>query len=163
MNHISTAKIKNIFILTLFSLSFLFGKATSRDTLPLLHLVDQFDNKVQIKDNSILIISFQKSVSSKIHKYLASKPKDYLEKNNILYISDLSAAPKFMIKLFGIPKMKKFDYKVALIYDDFVADKIEREDDKVTIIKHKKDKIVDIQFVSPKDLNKVFSSGHSLK
>ena len=148
---------KTIF-LTFFSVSLLFAKINSGDTLPPLALIDQFDNKLEVKPNATLIISFQKSISSKIQAYLASKPKHYLKQNNILYVSDMSAAPTFMIKLFGIPKMKKFDYKVALIYDDTVADKIQREDDKITVIKLKRDKIVDIQFILPKDLNSVLKN-----
>ncbi len=147
-----------IIFLTFFSLSLLFAKVNSGDILPPLALVDQFDNKLEVKPNTTLIISFQKSVSSEIQAYIDSKPKHYLEDNNILYISDMSAAPTFMIKLFGIPKMKKFDYKVALIYDDTVADKIQREDDKITVIKLKRDKIIDIQFVSPSDLKTILGN-----
>jgi len=147
-----------IVFLTLLSFSLLFAKVTIGDPLPVLNLVDQFDKNVEIRSDSTLVVSFQKSVSSEIQAYLDSKPKHYLEDNNILYISDMSAAPTFMIKLFGIPKMQKFDYKVALIYDDAVADKIQKEDDKITVIKLKKDKIEGIQFVSPKDLNSVLKN-----
>jgi len=147
-----------IILFILLCLSLLNANLNSGDILPPLALVDQFDNKVEIKNNATLIISFQKSVSSKIQAFIDAKPKHYLEDNNILYISDMSAAPTFMIKLFGLPKMKKFDYKVALIYDDAVADKIQREDDKITVIKLKRAKIVAIQFVSPKNLNSVLDN-----
>jgi len=147
-----------LIFLTLVSFSILFAKVTIGEPLPLVNLVDQFDNKVEVRSDATLVVSFQKSVSSKIQAYLDSKPKYYLEDNNILYISDMSAAPTFMIKLFGIPKMKKFTYKVALIYDDAVADKIQKEDNKITVIKLKKDKIVGIQFVLPKDLNSVLKN-----
>jgi len=147
-----------IFLFILLSFSILFAQATIGKPLPVVNLVDQFDNKVEIRNDATLIVSFQKSVSSEIQAYLDSKPKHYLKQNNILYVSDMSAAPTFMIKLFGIPKMKKFDYKVALIYDDAVADKIQREDNKITVITLKKYKIVGIQFVSPKDLNSVFKN-----
>jgi len=147
-----------IFLFILLSFSLLFAKATIGEPLPVVDLVDQFDNKVEIKSDATLIVSFQKSVSSKIQAFIDAKPKHYLEDNNILYISDMSAAPTFMIKLFGIPKMKKFDYKVALIYDDAVADMIQREDDKITVIRLKRDKVVSIQFVSPKDLNSVLKN-----
>jgi len=147
-----------LIFLTLVSFSILFAKVTIGEPLPLVNLVDQFDNKVEVRNDATLVVSFQKSVSSKMQAYLDSKPKHYLEDNNILYISDMSAAPTFMIKLFGIPKMKKFTYKVALIYDDSVADKIQKEDNKITVIKLKKDKIVGIQFVLPKDLNSVLKN-----
>ena len=147
-----------IILFILLHLSLLHANISTGNTLPSLALVDQYDHKVIVAEDSTLIISFQKSVSSEIQAYLDSKPKHYLKKNNILYISDMSAAPTFMIKLFGIPKMKKFDYKVALIYDDAVADKIQREDDKITVIRLKRAKIMGIQFVSPKDLNSVLEN-----
>ena len=141
--------------LTLISFSLLFAKVTIGEPFPVVNLVDQFDNNVEIRSDATLIVSFQKSVSSKIQAYLTSKPKYYLEQNNILYVSDMSAAPTFMIKLFGIPKMQKFPYKVALIYDDEIADSIQRESDKITVISLRQHKIIKIQFVSPKDLGKV--------
>jgi len=144
-----------LIFLTLISFSLLFAKVTIGEPLPVVNLVDQFDNKVEIRSDSTLIVSFQKSVSSKIQAYLTSKPKHYLEQHNILYVSDMSAAPTFMIKLFGIPKMQKFPYKVALIYDDEIADNIQRESDKITVISLRQHKIIKIQFVSPKDLGKV--------
>jgi len=144
-----------LIFLTLISFSLLFAKATIGEPLPVVDLVDQFDNKLEIRSNATLIVSFQKSVSSEIQAYLTSKPKHYLEQNNILYVSDMSAAPTFMIKLFGIPKMQKFPYKVALIYDDEIADNIQRESDKITVISLRQHKIIKIQFVSPEDLGKV--------
>ena len=142
--------------LTLVSFSLLFAKVTIGDPLPLLNMVDQFDNKVEIRNDTTLIVSFQKNVSSEIQAYLDSKPKHYLEDNNILYISDMSAAPTFMIKLFGIPKMKKFDYKVALIYDKTIADTIQKKDNKITVIRLKGNRIVGIQFVLPEQFIKEF-------
>ena len=144
-----------IFLFILLSFSILFAQATIGKPLPVVNLVDQFDNKIEIRSDATLIFSFQKSVSSKIQAYLDSKSKHYLEQNNILYVSDMSAAPTFMIKLFGIPKMQKFPYKVALIYDDEIADNIQRESDKITVISLRQHKIIKIQFVSPEDLGKV--------
>jgi hypothetical protein len=147
-----------LIFLTLVSLSLLTAKVTNGDILPCLSLVDQFDNKVEIRDDATLIVSFQKSISSEIQAYLDTQPKDFLEENNILYLSDMSAAPTFMIKLFGIPKMKKFNYKVALIYDDVIAKKLQREDNKVTLIRLNHHKIIDIQFVSSNALEKVLKN-----
>ena len=144
-----------IILFILLSLSLLTAKVNNGNSLPPLNLVDQFDKKVEIRSDATLIVSFQKSVSSEIQAYLTSKPKHYLEQNNILYVSDMSAAPTFMIKLFGIPRMQKFPYKVALIYDDEIADNIQRESDKITVISLRQHKIIKIQFVSPKDLGKV--------
>ena len=146
-----------VILFILIYLSLLNANINSGDTLPPLALVDQFNNKVKVQSNATLIISFQKSVSSEIQTYLASKPKKILKKNNILYISDISTAPTFMIKLFGIPKMKKFGYKVALIYDEKIADNLKREVDKVTVIKLHNHKVSSIQYVSAKELNNVLA------
>jgi hypothetical protein len=144
-----------LIFLTLLSFSLLIAKVNNGDVLPSLALVDQFDKKVEVRNDATLIVSFQKSVSSEIQAYLDAKSKHFLEENNILYLSDMSAAPTFMIKLFGIPKMKKFRYKVALIYDSDIADNFQRESDKITVITLRHHKIIKIQFVSPEDLEKV--------
>jgi len=147
-----------LLLLTLISFSILVAEINIGDTLPTLNLENQFENKVKIRSDATLIVSFQKSISSEMQAFIDTKPKHYLEDNNILYISDMSAAPTFMIKLFGIPKMKKFNYKVALIYDDAVANKIQREDSKLTLIRLNDHKIIDIQFVSPNALEKALKN-----
>ena len=137
----------------LLTITTLFGEVKVGESFPTLTLVDQYDQNISVdKSTKTLLLSFQKGVSSGIQAFLKSKEENFLEKNNALYIADISGMPSFLVGLFALPKMKKFNFKVGLIYEDNVADPIPREEDKVTIIKLNNQKILSIEFVEPKRL-----------
>ena len=144
-------------MMTLLCVSALFAEIKLGEGFPAFNLVDQFDEKMKVKmeGNTTLILSFEKDVSSEIKAFLDKKEKTFLVDNDILYISDISSMPSFITSWFALPKMKKFAFKVALIYEDKVADIIPREDEKVTVIDLDYNKIMKIQFVNPKELDTV--------
>jgi len=78
-----------------------------------------------------------------------------LIENNVTYISDISEMPSFVTSWFAIPKMKKFDFKVALIYDEEEGKVLNRQEEKVTVMVLNDNKITSIEFVSAKDLGSV--------
>ena len=125
------------------------------ETFPTLTLVDQFNEKTEIKTKgpSTLLLSFEKDVSAEIKTYLDAKEKDFLSKNNIMYISDISSMPSFVTRMFALPKMKKFTFKVSLIYDEKEALSIDRQKGKVSVFILKNNRIQAIKFVAPKSLD----------
>jgi len=143
-----------IIIITLLFLSALFANIKIGDTLPLFNLVDQFDTKIEIKKegNTTLLFSFEKDVSSSIKKYIDSQPSTFLEDNHIVYISDISSMPSFITSWFAIPKMRKFDFKIALIYDE-VGELVPRKEDKVSVLKLSDNKVMSINFIKAKELD----------
>lgn len=60
--------------------------------------------------------------------------------------------PSLVTSLFALPKMKKFDFKVALIYDEEAAFQIPREEGKVSLITLEENNITAIKFINPKAL-----------
>ena len=142
-------------MMMLLLVSSLFAELKVGGGFPAYELVDQFDNKMTIKTdgNTTLIMSFEKDVSSGIKEFIDTKEKNFLVDNDILYISDISSMPSLITSLFALPKMKKFGFKVALIYDDEIGDIIPREEGKVTVMKLSYNEIMSIDFVLPKDLD----------
>lgn len=126
------------------------------DTLPPIELSDQFDKKFQVKssDKSI-IMAFEKDISIAIAEYLNRKPSNFLEQKHIKYISDISAMPSFVTSMFALPKMKKYPFSVLLINDDF-GKQFNHQEGKITIFKLQKGKITSIQYITPKELPKVY-------
>ena len=143
-----------ILFVSLLMISSLFAELKVGDSFPSLTLVDQFDEKVELKKEGSLkmIFSFEKDVSAGIKTFLDTQDKNFLVDNNVLYISDISGMPSLITSWFAIPKMKKFDFKVALIYDEDEGKVLNRQDEKVTVIYVKDNKITSIKFVSSKDL-----------
>jgi len=144
-----------LILISILCVSALFADIKVGETLPTFKLVDQFDEKVEVetKGDTILIFSFQKDVSSEIKKYIDGKEKTFLEDNNIVYISDISSMPSFITSWFALPKMKKFAFKIALIYDEEVGDVVPRKEDKVTVLKLSDNSVTSINFVKAKELD----------
>ena len=111
---------KKIITVSLLLATALFAEIKVGENFPNLTLVDQFDEKMEVKKegDTKLIVSFEKDVSSEVKTFLDSKEKNYLNDNNLLYISDISSMPSFVTSWFALPKMKKFDFKIGLIYDE---------------------------------------------
>ena len=145
-----------ILLTTLMLISSLFAEIKVGDTFPKLTLVDQFDEKTEVKQKgtTILLLSFEKDVSSGVKKYLKLKQKGFLEAHNMMYISDISSMPSFITSWVAIPKMKKFSFKVSLIYDEKEAAAIPRKKGKVSVISLKNSGIKKIEFIEPKDLDR---------
>jgi hypothetical protein len=147
---------KKVVVAILWLSSILFAEVKVGDVFPSLTLVDPFNTKVDIskEGEAKFILSFEKEISSEIQVFLETKKKDYLSKNNILYIVDLSSIPSLMRNWFAIPKMKKFDFKVALMYDKKEAKILMRKSRKVTIVWLKDNVVTDIKFLT---VDKFFS------
>lgn len=146
-----------ILITTLLLMSSLFAEIKVGDSFPKLTLVDQFSEKTEVtqKGTTPLLLSFEKDVSADIKKYLETKEKGFLEANNIMYISDISSMPLLITRMFALPKMKKFTFKVSLIYDEKEAKSITRKKGKVTVITLKDNRIQKIKFLEPKKLDTI--------
>ena len=145
---------KKIIMASLLLATALFAEIKVGENFPNLTLVDQFDEKMEVKKEGAtkLILSFEKDVSSEVKTFLDSKEKNYLNDNNLFYISDISSMPSFVTSWFALPKMKKFDFKIALIYDENEGTAITREEGKVTVVTLTDNNITAIEFVAPKEL-----------
>jgi len=143
-----------LFVLALLCITMLYSEVKVGDTFPVFHLEDQFGShmSVPLRGKKLLWLSFEKEVSSEIKTFLDTKPKGYMTKHNIMYISDISPMPYLITKFFALPKMKKFDFKIALIDEDNVADVIPRKEGKVTRITLRNYTITKIDFVKANDL-----------
>lgn len=124
------------------------------ESFPSLNLVDQYDEKREIKTkgSTTLMLSFEKDVSKQIKNYIYTQEENYLTKHHIHYISDISTMPSFITSMFAIPKMKKFNFNISLIYDKKEAKTLIRKEGKVTIVRLKDNKVTSIQFVLPEVL-----------
>ena len=144
---------KILFVILLLITS-LFAELKVGDSFPTLTLVNQFDEKIELKKEGSLkiILSFEKDVSAGIKTFLDTQEKNFLVDNNVVYISDISKMPSLITSWFAIPKMKQFDFKVALIYDEDEGKVLNRQEEKVTVMILNDNNITSIEFVNAKDL-----------
>jgi len=129
----------------------LFAELKVGDSIPSLTLVNQFDERVEIskEGSSTLLLSFEKDISADIQEFLEKQDDNFLSDNHMVYISDISSLPTFLVNIFVLPSLKKFDFKVALIYDE---NELNREEKKATLIYLKDNMVTDIIFIEASKL-----------
>lgn len=145
---------KKIMMISFLLTAMLFAELKVGENFPSLTLVDQFDKKMEVNKDAKVLLSFEKDISFKIKEFLDEQEKDYLSKNNTIYISDISSMPSIITSWFAIPKMKKFPFQIALIYDEDEAERLSREEGKVTVVTLKENVIESIEFVVAEELGK---------
>lgn len=149
--------LKRVLLSTIFATSLLAGALNINDTVTPLSLPDQFD-KIHTIESKIktLVISFEKGTSTDVNTFLSSQQSDFLQEHQAVFIADISAMPSLAAKLFALPKMRTYKYKILLIRDENDKRFI-KKDGKLTVYKMDNGKIKEISFISSvEELKKVF-------
>lgn len=85
-------------------------------------LKDQFDQPYTLNAKTQLILLAQNMDQAKlVNQALANKPKEYLETKNAVFVADVSRMPKMVSKMFALPAMRKYNYRVLLDRDGSIA------------------------------------------
>lgn len=118
------------------------------DKISTFSLVNQFDKIHTITSEiSMIIVTFQKETTNLVNDFLSSKSSDFLDKNNTIFINNISSIPSIVVKMFTIPKMRDYKYDILLIYNENNKKFIE-EENKITIYFIQNGYIKDIKFIS---------------
>ena len=118
------------------------------DKISSFSLVNQFDKIHTINSNiSMIIVTFQKKSTNIVNNFLSSRDNDFLDKNNTIFINDISCTPSIIVKMFTIPKMRDYKYDILLIYNENNKKFIE-EENKITVYFIENGFIKDIKFIS---------------
>ena len=118
------------------------------DKISSFSLVNQFDKIHTINSNiSMIIVTFQKKSTNIVNNFLSSRDNDFLDKNNTIFINDISCTPSIIVKMFTIPKMRDYKYDILLIYNENNKKFIE-EENKITVYFIQNGYIKDIKFIS---------------
>ena len=118
------------------------------DKISTFSLVNQFDKIHTITSEiSTIIVTFQRETSNLVNDFLSSKQSDFLDKNNTIFINNISCNPSIIVKMFTIPKMRDYKYDILLIYDENNK-KFMEEENKITVYFIKNGFVKDIKFLS---------------
>ncbi|MDT8446386.1 MAG: hypothetical protein RRB13_05765 [bacterium] len=61
-----------------------------------------------------LLVSGDKAAHSEVHEYFNEQGADWLQRQGLVYLSDISAMPSLITKMFALPKMRKYQYPLYL-------------------------------------------------
>lgn len=125
----------------MFFLSFFFVQITSAEPYPVgaqippFTLNDQHGNSAAVDESIRLIIFCKDKAGNKlVSSALENTEKDYLPNHHAVYVSDISGMPGLISKLFALPKMRKYHYRVLLDKDQSVSKNFPFEPERVTLI-----------------------------
>lgn len=122
------------------------------DRLPSFELKDQFDNKLIIDESILILVLATNKESGKIaHAYFESKPATFFEQKKLIYISDMSLVPSFVLDMFMMGSFKKYPYSLGLLKDEKIAKEMPKKENQITIFFLNKLQIESILFA--KDIN----------
>lgn len=149
--------IKNIILTIALSVYLMANQFNIDQKIGSFALSDQFD-KIYTIDNMVktLIVSFEKDTGKDVNEFLAAQKVDFLEKNNAVFIANISGMPSIITSLFALPKMKKYKHSILLIYNENDKRFLQKSE-KTTVYKIDNGVIKSINFISSKDeLEKIF-------
>jgi hypothetical protein len=121
-------------------------------------LTDQFDRIHTITSEvSTIVITFEKETLNSVNDFLSKKERDFLEKNNAIFIANISCLPNIFTRMFTLPKLRDYKYSILLIYDEKSAKFFEVEN-KITVYSIENGIVKDIKY-----LNSIFELEEILK
>ena len=119
-------------------------------------LKDQFDKTHTVNaDTKTILVSFDKSTGADINEFLSTQEAGFLENNNAVVIADISGMPSIITSLFALPKMKKYNYNLLLIYDEDDKRFLQQEE-RITVYTLENGVIKSISYIQKEDLSTSF-------
>jgi hypothetical protein len=85
-------------------------------------LLDQHDQAYTLDDQlQVLLVARSMDAAKLVDAALQGKPKGYLEQRHAVFLADISRMPSIIGKLFAIPKMREYSYRILLDRDARIA------------------------------------------
>lgn len=132
--------------LLLSTLSMLVQAANVGDSLKPWTLSDQYDQPYTLNEKTqILLVARNMDGAKVVKEALKDQPKGYLEARDAVFVADVQGMPSLIGKLFAIPAMRDYSYRVLLDRDGSVAVNYPGAQDKVLWLQLDNGKLVSQQ------------------
>ena len=95
-------------------------------------LLDQYDQAFTLDNQTqTLLVARSMEAAKLVETALQGQPKGYLEARHIVFLADIQRMPQVIAKMFAIPAMRDYSYRVMLDRDGRVAPRYPGPEDKV--------------------------------
>ncbi|WP_053131725.1 hypothetical protein [Pseudomonas sp. MIACH] len=85
-------------------------------------LLDQFDQAYTLDNQAqILLVARSMDAAKLVDAALQGQPKGYLEARRAVFVADIQRMPRLIAKLFAVPAMQSYNYRVMLDRDARIA------------------------------------------
>lgn len=119
-------------------------------------LLDQFDQAYTLDDQArVLLVARSMDAAKQVDAALQGQPKGYLESKHGVFVADIQRMPRLIAKLFAVPAMQSYNYRVMLDRDARIAPRYPGPVDKVLWLQLDNGKLVaQREYSSAADLRK---------
>jgi len=104
------------------------------EPLPAMELPDQHGNAHALADAAVIVFAPDKAASEIAHPVLEART-DQLQARGIVYVTDISAMPGFVTRMFALPKMRDYGYTVLLGREAGDTGVLPRQEGRVTVLR----------------------------
>ena len=95
-------------------------------------LLDQFDQAYTLDSQvQTLLVARSMDAAKVLDAALQGQPKGYLEERHAVFVADIQRMPRLIAKLFAVPAMQSYNYRVMLDRDARIAPRYPGAVDKV--------------------------------
>lgn len=95
-------------------------------------LLDQYDEPFTLNDQTrTLLVARSMDAAKMVNQALEGKPKGFLESRQTVFLADIQKMPALIARMFAIPKMRDYSYRVMLDRDARIAPRYAGDEDKV--------------------------------
>ncbi|WP_342247936.1 FAD/FMN-containing dehydrogenase [Pseudomonas sp. OTU2001] len=134
---------KSAFALLLCLMPLLANALEPGDKLAPWTLLDQHDHAYSLDTGThILLVARDMDGAKLVKAALADQPEGYLEARDAVFVADIQRMPALISKLFAIPAMRDYNYRVLLDRDGRVASGYPGQDGQVQWLQLKQGKLV---------------------
>lgn len=109
-------------------------------------LLDQYDQAYSLDAGTrILLVARDMDGAKLVKAALADQPQGYLEARDAIFVADIQRMPALVSKLFAIPAMRDYHYRVLLDREGRVASRYPGQDGQVQWLQLAQGKLVSQQ------------------
>ena len=95
-------------------------------------LLDQYDQPYTLNNQTqTLLVARSMDAAKLVNAALQDKPKGFLESRHTVYVADIQKMPTIIAKMFAIPKMRDYTYRVMLDREARIVPQYAGDEDKV--------------------------------
>nr|WP_276616138.1 hypothetical protein [Pseudomonas syringae] len=95
-------------------------------------LLDQYDQPYTLNNQTqTLLVARSMDAAKLVNAALQDKPKGFLESRHTVFVADIQKMPTIIAKMFAIPKMRDYGYRVMLDREARIVPQYAGDDDKV--------------------------------
>lgn len=107
-------------------------------------LLDQFDQAFTLDSRTqTLLVARSMEAAKLVDAALQGQPKGYLEARHAVFLADIQRMPRLIAKMFAVPAMRDYSYRVMLDRDGRVAPRYPGAVDKVLWLQLKDGRLMD--------------------